>query len=177
MSFRPTYLASGDRQMIMDYGEEMLQSAGCPVWFSGMKQPAIKGDYCWVRSFGGTSFRFQSNLCDHIEPGGATLVVAAQIGYWMGIRHFFLYGVDHKFIFQTDTKASDVYQSAKGEGNHFIQNYRSGKAWCPPIREEIEQAFRVADQFLRKEGGWIKNATRGGELEVLERISLEEVIG
>ena len=176
MKFRPDYLISGDKQMIADFGREMLQKADCSVWFCSFKNPRLDGNYSWVRSFGRRKFRFRDNLCDHIEPGGATLVAAVQIGYWMGIRRFFLYGVDHSFTFQNVPKTKNVYQSAKGDGNHFIKNYRSGKPWCPPTKEDIEKGFRGSDAFLRSRGGWIKNATRGGELEVLERVSFEAAL-
>ena len=69
----------------------------------------------------------------------------------------------------------DVWHSAYGEGNHFIKNYRSDKPWCPPETKLIEEAFQVCDQFLRTKGGWIKNATRGGKLEVLERTDFDQV--
>ncbi len=63
---------------------------------------------------------------------------------------------------------------ARGDDNHFIPNYRSGKAWCPPATAMIEEMFSFSDKYLRQRGGWIKNATRGGQLEVLERTSFDE---
>jgi hypothetical protein len=94
----------------------------------------------------------------------------------MGIRQFYLYGVDHSFKFQKRPEGVDIYKSAQGEGNHFIANYRDGKPWCPPATALIEWAFQVADRTLRKEGGWVKNATRGGHLDVLERIPFEAAL-
>jgi hypothetical protein len=34
--------------------------------------------------------------------------------------------------------------------------------------------YSYVDQFLRAHGGWIKNATRGGVLEFVERTSFDE---
>ncbi|MEA5533512.1 hypothetical protein [Crocosphaera sp. XPORK-15E] len=40
----------------------------------------------------------------------------------------------------------------------------------------IEKSFQACDLFLRSQGGWLKNATRGGKLEVLERIDFDLAI-
>ena len=38
----------------------------------------------------------------------------------------------------------------------------------------IEEMFAFSDSYLRRQGGWLKNATRGGQLEVVERTSFDE---
>jgi hypothetical protein len=176
LRFRPTFLVSSDRQMIDDFGTEMLSRSECDVWFVDDRRPAIDGDFHWVRSDWSRPFRFFRDIRFGAGVGGATLVAATQIGYHLGIRHFFLYGVDHTFRFQKVEDPEAGLKTAKGDGNHFIPNYRSGKAWVAPQMELIEEGFRVCDQELRREGGWIKNATRGGALDVLERIPFEEAL-
>ncbi len=174
--FRPNCLVSSDRQMIDDFGLEILTRGGCDVWFVDERKPQIPGNFYWVRSDWSRPFRFFRDVRFGAGVGGATLVAATQIGYHLGIRHFFLYGVDHSFKFQKVEDSLAGLKTAQGDGNHFIANYRSGKPWVPPQMELIEEGFHVCDQELRKEGGWIKNATRGGALEVLERVSFEEAL-
>ena len=87
-----------------------------------------------------------------------------------------LYGIDHSFKFKLNTEKKDHYRNARGDNNHFIKGYRSGKPWCPPSTELIEQSLKSCDEFLRQSGGWLKNSARGGKLEVLERIDFDHVL-
>lgn len=173
LRYRPTYLVTSDRQMIDDFGEEMVALAECPVWFVDDTNPGVLGASNWVRSDWQRPFKFYRDIRFGAGVGGATLIAATQIGYHLGIRHFFLYGVDHTFRFQRASLADSDLRIAQGDGNHFIPNYRSGRAWIPPKTELIEEGFKACDKELRREGGWIKNATRGGALNVLERVSFE----
>jgi hypothetical protein len=173
MKFRPSYIVSSDDQMIADFGAEMTQRAQAPVFFVSKARPAGRDGFVWAKADWRQPFRFSPNPAVHVAPGGATLVAALQIGYHLGIRKFFLYGVDHSFKFQSVPDPVQGLKTAQGEGNHFIANYRDGRPWIPPLTQLIETAFRECDARLRREGGWVKNATRGGALEVLERISFE----
>jgi len=105
--------------------------------------------------------------------GGGTLIGALQLGYHMGIREFYLYGIDHNFSFEGN---NDKQNDAKGDGNHFIKNYRSGKSWQSPKIELVEEAFIKCDQALKLENGFLKNATNGGKLEILQRVKFKDVI-
>lgn len=174
--FRPSHLVSSDSQMIADFGNEMVAKAGCDVWLVADRRPAELGRFHWVKLRYGRQFTFFRNVGFGASPGGATLVAATQIGYHLGIRHFFLYGVDHSFNFQMVTDSHTGLKRAQGDNNHFISGYRSGKPWIPPATALIEESFKICDSELRKEGGWIKNATRGGALDVLERVSFEEAL-
>ncbi len=177
--FRPEYLVSSDEQMIRDFGEEMVSSDVNHVFLSDLYKPdclKIKtdGKATWVKLFHGRPFRFSKNIEEGAMAGGGTLIMALQIGYKMGIRDFYLYGVDHSFEFKNHGDGSN--NDAIGDGNHFIKNYRSAKAWQSPRMELVEEAFMKSDMILRKEGGALKNATNGGKLEVLERVDFGSLV-
>lgn len=175
MHFRPTYLCSTDKQMIRDFGAEMVAAHPGKVLFVAEERPDIPGDFVWFRWFSWTPLVFSDNVYDYVMPGGGTLITAIQIGYHMGITRFYLYGLDHHFAFDTNEASTDHYAKAVGDGNHFIPNYRSGKPWAPPNLWQVEAAFLSSQVFLQARGGWIKNATRGGKLEVLERVNFDAV--
>lgn len=177
MKFRPTFLCSCDPQMILDFGQEMIDRGESTVWFVNGEPVQRNGSYLWLRSKERPRVNLRRNVLYEVSPGGATLIAAAQIGYFMGIRHFVLYGVDHTFKFQTTTAKNGDPRSAIGEGNHFIAGYRSGRPWVPPAQRQIEEGWQSMEAQLRREGGWMVNATRGGALEVLPRRSLEEILG
>jgi hypothetical protein len=177
-TLRPTYLCSADPVMIRDFGEEMLSRAESPVVFMSVIQPKLAGEYQWVEIDSEGPFFFTRNALRPIHPGGGTLIAALQLGYWMGIRKFVLYGVDHNFPkvdpvpVGTDGRSTFV----TGEGNHFIADYRAGKPWVAPWADEIEGAFQRCDIELRREGGWLINASRASQLPNIERVPFEIAI-
>lgn len=173
---RPMYTLSADKQMIEDFGQEIVTASVGTKLFIAERDPNLKGEYLWARNYNTDPMIFSENIYDFVMPGGGTLITAIQIGYFMGITKFVLYGVDHNLNFNYNKNEQDIFRKASGEGNHFIENYRSGKAWCPPEVRMIEESFVICDKFLRKKSGWIKNATRGGHLEVLDRIDFDSII-
>ncbi len=173
--FRPDYTLCVDPQMLDDFGSEIVQRSDGTVLLGHDTAPNFDGDYLWFRLKDVRSFRFSRNVYDHVAPGGSVIIAAIQLAYFMGIRKLYLYGIDHSFRFETNPEADSVRQGAVGDGNHFIENYRSGKAWCPPDIARIEHALKVSDDFIRSQGGWIRNATRGGQLFVCERADLPEI--
>ena len=60
--------------------------------------------------------------------------------------------------------------------NHFIKNYRDDKPWYPPVVENIEQAFKECDRFLREKGGFLINCSRKTKLEILEKRNFDDCI-
>ncbi|MCP5107720.1 MAG: hypothetical protein GY950_30310 [bacterium] len=177
-TFRPKYTVSADIGMIGDFGVRIVQESAGTVFLADKKRPGIPGEFTWIGAkYQGPPLVFSKKIYHHVAIGGSSLVTALQLGYFMGIRHFILYGVDHDFHYsEKPEKTDNDYRSAVGDDNHFIKNYRSGKPWCPPHMEMIEKSLVWADRFLRKKGGWIINAIRGGKLEILERKPFEEVI-
>ena len=176
MTFRPTYTISADQTMMDDFGEEMEAKCESTLFLVSNETIRLPGDYVTFRwdDRSREPFRFSECVHHHVWMGGGSLFPAIQIAFHMGIRHFYLYGVDHSFTFEIDGDAEDAFRSAKGDDNHFLKNYRSGKDWSPPQTRHIEESFQSCDLFMRFHDGWIKNATRGGKLEVLERVCFDD---
>ncbi|WP_159090926.1 6-hydroxymethylpterin diphosphokinase MptE-like protein [Aquimarina aquimarini] len=164
--FRPDYVFTSDKQVIEDFGEELIEKNKGKFFIISKTKPIVNDHYCWGFILNQRPFRFQRNVSKGFSSGAGSLFPAIQMAYFMGIKDMYLYGVDHSFSFkkQKDGKAS-------GEGNHFIKNYRNNKKWVPPTYDLVEQAFKECDKFLRKNNGKLINSTDGGKLEVLERLS------
>lgn len=175
MKFRPTYLCSTDEQMIRDFGHEMQAQHPGKVLFTANDPPEMNGNAVWFQMGSRTPLIFSNNVYDYVMPGGGTLITALQIGFHMGITRFIIYGMDHSFTFEKDDSANH-FESATGDKNHFIKDYRDGKPWAPPVPWQVEGALLSAHVFLQQHGGWIKNATHGGKLEVLQRVGFDEAL-
>ena len=92
---------------------------------------------------------------------------------YLGAKEIYLLGVDHSY--------SD---NSIAEENHFIKNYYTDdekekyREMYKSATFEIEKAtkaYEAAEVYLRKHGFRIYNATRGGKLEVFERIDFDRL--
>jgi hypothetical protein len=176
MPFRPTYTLAADLQFLQDFSGDFLALSAGSIFIATRERPRIRGNYIWLRARNSNPIRFSKNAYRCVELGGSVLIPAIQLGFFMGIREFYLYGVDHDFKYEIDESEGDKWRRAAGDDNHFIKNYRSGAKWCPPETSYIERSFEICDRFLRAHGGSVKNATRGGKLEVLERVAFGSLL-
>ena len=93
-----------------------------------------------------------------------------QIAAYMGYKEIYLIGVDHNYPMKNGVvDASQSYADGIKPIDMSTQ--------FPPELLLCEVSFREAKRFCEKNGISIYNATRGGKLEVFNRISLDEVIG
>jgi glycosyltransferase involved in cell wall biosynthesis len=166
---RATYTFSGDAQMIEDFGQRIVDESGGLVFIAHPNAPDLVGDYIWLRQAQVFPPLFSKRPDRVVSPGGSTPYVAMQVAYYMGVRKFYLYGADFTFRFTRAKAGGDAFRSATGEGNHFIANYRSGRPWCPPSLLDIGASFLNARLIMEAEGGFIRNVTRGGALEIFPR--------
>lgn len=116
---------------------------------------------------------------ENVIYSGATVVYSMiQLAWYMGIKEIYLMGMD--FHFQEPEKevveGSKVYL-CEGEVNHFHPDYRKpGEKWYKPNLARQIRSFTAARETIESEGGKIYNATRGGKLEVFERIDFDKLI-
>ena len=98
-----------------------------------------------------------------------------QWAYYMGINEIYLLGVDFSFnVPKADEKG---FITSQGEGNHFVKNYRTaGEKWVVPRLDLQEEALRFGKEWLEARGVKVYNATRGGKLEVFDRVDFESVV-
>ncbi|MGN0429846.1 MAG: 6-hydroxymethylpterin diphosphokinase MptE-like protein [Acetatifactor sp.] len=94
---------------------------------------------------------------------------ALQMAAYMGFSKIYLLGVDHGMI----GKISDSQ-------NHFIENYytedeKNEKHFNPSNWEGATRAYQTAEKYSRQHGFRIYNATRGGQLEVFERVDFDSL--
>lgn len=173
---RPTYTVTGDRQMIEDFGQGIVEQSGGKVFVCSEERPVLCGDFFWVRQINGFPSLFSFDPSRYVTPGGSSMYSAMQLAYYMGIRRLYVYGADFSFNFSKVKGSTDPFRSASGDGNHFIKGYRSGRSWAPPSYRNIASSFFSARLLMEREGGGIWNATRGGLLEIFPRLSFDESI-
>lgn len=120
---------------------------------------------------------FKPNLpgfSDDIVNGvywGATVTydLGLQVAAYMGIKEIYLIGIDHNNV-----------GSVIDPGNHFIPDYfedDEAGIYKNVVADfgAMDLAYEKAERYSREHGFRIYNATRGGKLEVFERVNFDSL--
>lgn len=108
--------------------------------------------------------------------GSTVVYIQMQFAAFMGFNEIYLLGVDYSYT-ESKKKDGDMLIS-DGEQNHFHKDYRKpGEKWYKPNLKVHEKTFTKVEKEYSKEFGFkVYNATRGGKLEIFERVNLEDVL-
>ena len=98
-----------------------------------------------------------------------------QLAFHMGFNEVALVGCDHNFSVSGD---GNEVQIARGvDKSHFHKEYfADGQLWQLPDLHQSETYYKLANQFYKRDGRQIVNATVGGELEIFPRMDLEKFL-
>ncbi len=108
--------------------------------------------------------------------GPTVMFTMTQIAFYMGFKEIYYIGVDFSFDVPSKYIHSEKEVICDGEINHFHKDYRKpGEKWNIPKMDKQEKAFELLKKHADKRGIKIINATRGGKLEVFERIDFDEL--
>lgn len=171
--WRPDYYVIEDIKMIEDLREE-IANLELPVKFVSSMPESY-----WLQENSETSIKYQLALLnvDQAPPlfsthadkcvyaGSTVTYICMQMAVYMGFQEIYLLGVDFNY-------SKDLYH----QRNHF-EGYDKDKE----IRlndvypEKMEQAYESAKRFADSHGIYIYNATRGGKLEVFERVDFDSL--
>lgn len=171
-SWRPDYYMAQDAHMIDEVGD-VLANLDVPNKFIG----AIPSGF-WKRNGTETAVKFYSVLesisdkmpgfsCNpdiYMYDGKTVSYACLQMAIYMGFKEIYLIGVD--FNYETDIHS---------ENNHFV-GYHGGQKdlnLFPFQYACVAKAYMVAKDYAEKAGLKIYNATRGGKLEIFERVDFD----
>lgn len=126
--------------------------------------------------------QFRIDITNGIPSKGTILMTAIQMAFFLGFRDIYLIGVDASYsvpdtVIQTGPdkfrSGTKLYlESTKNDDpNHFDPSYfGTGDKWHDPNVDEMIRQFRNMRKGVELHGGRIRNATKGGKLEVFERV-------
>lgn len=171
-SWRPDFYLAQDPSIIRAYYKEIEKSLkGIPkfIKLSGEPWKVIKEaiyydlDYKYanrkiVPAFGnGKKSRF--------VDGRTVTYTAIQLAAYMGFCEIYLLGCDNKYSAQNDVVTKESYPDER--------MYGSKKIRANPNIEYNFKAYETAEKSSRKNNFRIYNATRGGILEIFERVDFD----
>ena len=112
--------------------------------------------------------RFSDNAFSYVYGGSSVTYILLQIAVYMGFKEIYLLGCDCDYSGDNLHMAEIEYRS--GEGVRFVMS-RSDEIISSLISGHIK-----AREYADTHGIKIFNATRGGKLEIYERVNLEDVL-
>lgn len=106
-------------------------------------------------------YNFSDNAYAIVYNGFTVTFVIIQLAVYMGFKEIYLLGCDCNY---------------GGNKMHF-EDYHATLQYAPDDQEQkMISAFTMAKKYADEHGIKIYNATRGGKLEVFERVNFDEVI-
>jgi hypothetical protein len=182
-SFKPTYYSVIDTYVLQNNRDEIRKVDAYKLFAHYFEGEFPYREVVYFRSIGGFVKGFGA------EPvwgrdffGGHTVVFSQmQLAWYMGIREIYLIGMDHTWHLPEQEPEEfdgfDYLLRSGGEVNHFHPDYRKpGEKWTYPKVKEQEESFRIAKSLIESHGGIVKNATRGGALEIFDRVDLDDLL-
>lgn len=154
-----------------DYLEEWLKDAKNPILFKQLPRVAPP-----------QLPNFSENLLNGINCGGTVTYSMIQIAAWMGFSEIIFLGVDFSYQLPElrDLEEFPGYKSYKADEslnavNYFVPDYFSETELIfAPDLESSECAYKSARAYSERTNKIkILNGTRGGKLEVFDRVSFD----
>lgn len=112
---------------------------------------------------------FSDNMRLGIYDGLSVVYSQMQIAAYMGFKEIYLIGVDCNYSIDNRTINENSYPDKR--------MYEPKKVGMPPDFEYTFKAYYSAKEYCKEKGIVIKNATRGGKLEVFDRVNLDDILG
>lgn len=179
-SWRPTFYCTQDEKIIENSAVEILQNIDTeylflPATANWYKNAGIQTNYLFAPKYVQDGpIGFSEDIPSGIFVGNTVVYTAIQLAYYMGFTEIYLIGVDHNF---------SVYQDKDGEihrdnsvKDYFCSEYNVDKDKLDiPTLDKSTLDYRTARKFSEEHDFKIYNATRGGKLEVFERVDIEDL--
>lgn len=111
---------------------------------------------------------FSNDITKGIAGGKTVTYAMIQIACYMGFSKIYLLGVD--FSWSENGRSPHFYEVCAGRKHETFR-----KAAAVIYREETLEAYKAAKDYAEQHGVHIYNATRGGCLEVFERVDFDDL--
>ncbi len=184
--WRPTYYAAEDalfgRQHRKCFEGLLELTKLFPYYFRKFIPQTENCIYYWLvhRDFYPHLPRFSSNPLSRLYWGGTVTYTLIQFAVFMGIQEIYLLGVDCDYQIDQHSvvlERNQAFYRSQGEHNYFHPDYvHPGEKNHHPNLLHHRNAFKAARLALESRGGTLANATRGGKLDVLERVDFDRLL-
>ncbi len=115
--------------------------------------------------------KISEDVSDCFSASQSVIINAFELAFYMGFSEIILIGVDHSFNLEMD-------MDGRKKTNKVLSHFKEDKDQCTYMtyKEALTKCYETCAKYAQSKGIKIYNATRGGKLEVFERINLEQAI-
>ena len=186
--WRPTYFTIFDE----DLGKsrdviEGINSFNCEMKFVREEGQYIFGKInapiCYIRSRSSRKYldnpKFSENMVDVTYSIATVTYISLQLARHMGFSEIYLLGMDRLYAYSMlrngkIVKNNNCKDYFSDKDNQSVSN-RESMPKTAPATWEVDMAYSFAEKYSREHGFRIYNATRGGTLEVFERVDFDSL--
>jgi hypothetical protein len=183
-SWRPTYYCIQDFQLIMSEIKSIKQNvdienkfiAGNPLIIKNIHLPNWVYFFLDIRRFYPNRPLFSQDISKQIFEGFTVTYASIQLAVYMGFSEIYLLGIDFNYSVSINNNNSISVNNTKDYfSDKYMNSNEFGKGTNYPNLENSLLAYKAAKEFTEHHGIRIYNATRGGKLEVFERIDFDSL--
>jgi hypothetical protein len=180
--WRPTYYVCEDEYIFKDSLNEIKANIQCPAFYS--REMILSLDEFDLRNFLFFQLdaraqwkqnrvpRFSEEL--FLVSWGATVTYTCiQLAAYMGFGEIYLLGCDNTFVRGVKANGELVFGRDVSNG-HFSKDYVKTNIYYNHI-DVINAAYQTAREYCESHNIKIRNATRGGALEIFERVDFDSL--
>lgn len=170
--WRPQYYIAMDYRALRDWGE-LMQDADVPYLFWGdtykefwlQKHSENNIKHHFVYEYNEKRMpKFSEDFSRKSYMGSTVTYNAIQLAVYLGFRKIYLLGVDFSYFGHSDKNVA--YTHFYPEKNLTSKGYE----------KQVYLAYQAARKYAQDHGISIYNASRGGKLDVFERVNLDEIL-
>jgi Uncharacterized protein conserved in bacteria len=169
--WRPNYYVCQDPSVIRDYEKEICEADIENKFISDYYMPFWKIKRNMYKFHGHledylpNTPKFSADFSRKIYDGYTVTYTCIQLAVYMGFHEIFLLGTDFNYSLHLSSAE-----------NHFYKEYEKEKNKVNEVAyQEILMAYKKARQYTENNGIKIYNATRGGKLEIFERVEFNNL--
>lgn len=178
--WRPTYYAVFDDSIAS--AEDLTQFVNqlrCEAKFvreQGWRSNRKLKDVCYIHSWHSRKYLknpcFSKDLTKGIYTIATVTYSMIQIARYMGFSEIYLLGVDHKY--RNELKKDGTVVTNEKTKSYFGQEGKHEKS-VVAASWEMEEVYRYVENYAKENNFCIYNSTRGGCLEIFERVDLDNL--
>ncbi len=177
--WRPTYFVSEDIIILKDIQETIAQIPArerfIPInlkWFEGVDIQGATYFYLDYSSDYPQTYGLSLDAAHAVRCRGTVTMSCLQLAIYMGFSEIYLLGVDHNFAKMINEDGELVIDTSIK--NHFSDHYDEDIIDQGYDLKNTTMAYRCTEKLSREKGTFrVYNATRGGKLEVFERVDFD----
>ena len=113
---------------------------------------------------------FAEDISKGVSDGATVTFASIQLAVYMGFKEIYLLGVDFSY--------KNVIKEGKLQKVKNVQTYFNGKEYANSFQDfdVMLSAYKKSKEYADTHGVKIYNATRGGKLEVFERVDFDKLM-